>query len=160
MSPTAPNSGVAILRPVESGEDTLQLFLATLDREPGALNRLLEQLRPRLVLWCAARMSPKLKLKLDPEDLAQDVMIRVNGSIGTFEGRDLAAFYGWLFTLAGNTIRDAAKHYNAVKRQRPEPRSVSQTTPSARASLETLSVEPDADERARKLREMKERLIS
>lgn len=120
--------------PAVTAEETVQLFLATLDRDEGALNRLLERLRPRLVLWCAARMSPKLKQHLDPEDLAQDVLVRVNGSIGSFQGRDYPAFRGWLFTLAANAIRDQAKYHGAKKRQRPEPRSVSQTTPSEGAS--------------------------
>ncbi len=143
-----------MLRPVASTEDTVQLFLAALDARGGAggggdaligsglpdgagdepLNRLLERLRPRLVLWCASRMSPKLKQKVEPDDMAQDVMVRVNGSIGTFEGRDYPAFRGWLFTLAANAIRDAVKHHDAKKRQRPDPRSFSQTSPSERAS--------------------------
>lgn len=123
-----------MLRPMAAAEDTVQLFLATLDHRDGALNRLLERLRPRLVLWCAARMSLKLKQQLDPEDLAQDVLVRVNGSIETFEGREYRAFRGWLFKLAGNAIRDQAKYFGAKKRQRPDPRSISQTSPSQRAA--------------------------
>ena len=35
---------------------------------------LLERLRPRLVLWASARMSPGLRAKLEPEDAAQEIL--------------------------------------------------------------------------------------
>ena len=58
----------------------------------------------------------------------------MNGSIEGFDGREYGAFRGWLFTVAGNAIRDAAKYYKAKKRQTPEARSPSQTSPSERAA--------------------------
>ena len=70
MPASAPAQRVAILRRM-GVEETVQLFLATLDGRDGARDRLLERLRPRLVLWASAQLSPKLRGKLEPDDIAQ-----------------------------------------------------------------------------------------
>jgi RNA polymerase sigma-70 factor (ECF subfamily) len=100
-----------------------------------AAGDLLERVRPRLVLWCANRMSPKLRAKLQPEDVAQEVLIRLHRSLGTFRphgGR--RAFLGWMFTVAENRIRDLVDHHGALKRRTIVPRSLSQTSPSVAAA--------------------------
>lgn len=113
-----------------SAEETVQLFLDSLDGRPGARDRLLERLRPRLLLWSTGRLSHRLRGRVEPEDVVQEILVRVNGSLGAFQGREFAAFRGWLFTLAHNTIRDLAKYHGAQKRQPVELRSDTQTSPS------------------------------
>ena len=133
-----------------------------------AVGDLLERLRPRIVLWCANRMSPKLKAKVVPEDAAQEVLIAVHKALPAFDpegGR--SAFLAWVFKIAGNRIRDLVDHHGALKRRTVPPQSFSQTTPSravARADLilhmrEAMQDLPEDYRRVIHLRRLEEREI-
>lgn len=113
--------------------ETTQLLLKALDGEEEAHGALLERLRPRLVLWAATRMSPALKAKVEPDDVAQEVLLEVHKRLPAFEDRGQAAFFGWLFRIAENRIRDLVDHFGAKKRQTPDPVTFSQTSPSTAA---------------------------
>jgi RNA polymerase sigma-70 factor (ECF subfamily) len=115
-------------------DDTSDLVRGALHGGKDAVGRLLERLRPRLVLWLAARMSPALRAKVEPEDVAQDVLVAVNQGMPKFVGDGLPAFMAWFFTVAGNRIRDLVDHFGALKRRLPPPQTFSQTSPSTAAS--------------------------
>lgn len=100
----------------------------------SAREALLERIRPRIVLWCAARMSPSLRAKVEPEDLAQEILVGVHGRLDEFEGDTAARFYGWVFRIAENRIRDAADHFGALRRQPVERPAREVTSPSVAAS--------------------------
>lgn len=92
---------------------------------------MLEYLRPRLVLWATSRLSPGLRAKLEPDDVAQEALMAVHRGIDSFQGTNHRAFLAWMFKIAENRIRDLADHHGAKKRQRIEPSTdFSQTTPS------------------------------
>jgi RNA polymerase sigma-70 factor (ECF subfamily) len=117
------------------GLDTTEGFLAgALNGSAGSRGELLERLRPRLVLWVAARLSSALRAKVEPEDVAQDILLAVHRDFASFHGDDPRAFYRWFFTVAENRIRDLADHYGALKRQLPPPLTFSQTSPSTAAA--------------------------
>ena len=113
--------------------ETTQVLHAALDGEVDARGALLERLRPRIVLWVASRMSPALRAKVEPDDVAQEVLLAVHKGLDRFEHRDQGSFFGWLFRIAENRIRDQVDHFGAKKRQTPEPVSFSQTSPSMAA---------------------------
>jgi RNA polymerase sigma-70 factor (ECF subfamily) len=115
-----------------TGETHHQLRRA-IEGDDQAREALLERLRPRLVLWASARMSPALRAKLEPEDAAQEILLAVHKSLHQFTGDEYAKFRAWLFTVAENRIRDLAAHANALKRRTPEPSRRTQTTPSVGA---------------------------
>jgi RNA polymerase sigma-70 factor (ECF subfamily) len=115
-------------------DDTVDLLRGALSGDKGLLGRLLERLRPRLVLWLYARMSQALRAKVEPEDVAQDVLVAVNRDIGRFVGDGMPAFMAWFFTVAENRLRDLVDHFGAIKRRLPPPHSFSQTSPSTAAS--------------------------
>ena len=94
----------------------------------------MEYLRPRLVLWAGSRLSGALRAKVEPDDIAQDTLIAINGSIEGFKGRDYRAFLGWVFRIAENRIRDAADHFGAKKRTPGVMLAPSQTSPSTAAA--------------------------
>jgi len=113
--------------------ETTQLLHAALDGQDEARGALLERLRPRIVLWAATRMSPALRAKVEPDDVAQEVLLAVHRSLDGFDSRNQPAFFGWLFKVAENRIRDLVDHFGAKKRQTPDPVSFSQTSPSMAA---------------------------
>ena len=122
-----------ILAPVGVGE-TARLLHRARDGGPDALGGLLERLRPRVLFWVATRLPRGLRAKLEPDDVAQQVLFSVYEHFDRFEGGDLAAFHGWLFKIAENQILDLHKHFDAKKRRLPEPRPFHQTTPSQAAA--------------------------
>lgn len=99
-----------------------------------ARNRLFERLRPRLVLWSQSRMSPGLRARHDPEDVAQEILLSLHRSIDSFQGEDPRAFRAWVFTVAEHRIRDLVDRAGALKRRTPEPREARGTSPSEAAS--------------------------
>ena len=115
-------------------ESTGHLLEATLGGEETAKGDLLERLRPRLVLWAATRLSPALRTKVDPEDLAQDVLLNVHEGLGTFRGTERRSFFAWVFTIAENRLRDLCDHHGALKRKLPTPTSLTVTSPSTAAA--------------------------
>jgi RNA polymerase sigma-70 factor (ECF subfamily) len=114
--------------------DTHDLLREALAGGEGALDRLLERLRPRLVIWVSGRLSSGLRRQVEPEDVAQDALLAVSTGFAAFHGDEPQAFFRWFFTVAENRIRDLADHHGALKRRLPEPRSFSQTSPSTAAS--------------------------
>lgn len=148
--------------------DTHDLLRETLSGSEDALGRLLERLRPRLVLWVAGRLSASLRGRVEPEDVAQDTLLAVSNGIRAFQGTDPHAFFRWFFTVAENRIRDLVDHHGALKRQLPHPRSFSQTSPSTAASrreevaraLTALASLPDGYREVIVLRKIEERSVS
>lgn len=102
-----------------------------------ARDQLLARLRPMLVLWSGTRMSPRLKARMEPEDVAQEIMARVLTGLDGFEAAPgdggARSFHAWLFTVGENCIRDLVSREDAIKRRPPAPLSISQTSPSQAA---------------------------
>jgi RNA polymerase sigma-70 factor (ECF subfamily) len=124
---------------VQGPDETHHQLRSAMSGDEQAREALLERLRPRLVLWASARMSPALRAKLEPEDAAQEILLAVHRSLHQFDGEEYEAFRAWLFTVAENRIRDLAAHANALKRKTPEPTRRTQTTPSVGAMRTEMS---------------------
>ncbi len=120
--------------------DTEPLLLRALAGQPGALDELLDHVRPRLVIWVAGRLSAPLRRLYDPEDVTQELLLAVCRDFPRFRGRDRKAFLAWCYAIGQNTINDLADREGAQKRRLPEPVPFSQTSPSQRAiRLERVS---------------------
>jgi RNA polymerase sigma-70 factor (ECF subfamily) len=74
-----------------------------------------------------------LRRRLEPEDLAQDVLHELYERLPSFEPRTLAEFRSWLRTLVQHRINDWSDRISAAKR---DPR-LAQTLDSQIASLRT-----------------------
>jgi RNA polymerase sigma-70 factor (ECF subfamily) len=121
-------------------KETQRLLLSALGGNTEELGVLLDRLRPRLVLWCAARMSPELRSHLDPEDAAQEILTAVFKDFRTYRGPADKPFFKWFFVLADHKLKDVVDYYGAKKRQKIEPMSFSQTSPSqAAANVEMVT---------------------
>lgn len=113
---------------------TRALIRPALQGDQSATGALLERLRTRLVVWAAGRMSPALRAKVEAEDVAQEVLLAIHKGLPAFEGGDERAFFGWVFRIAENRIRDLVSHFGAQKRQPVLRTSFSQTSPSMAAA--------------------------
>ena len=94
-----------------SDRDTRTLLLNALDGSKDARGDLLERLRPRIVLWASARLSADLRAKIEPEDVAQEVLLSVHKGLDAFDDTGEKPFFAWLFRVAENRIRDFVDYF-------------------------------------------------
>jgi RNA polymerase sigma-70 factor (ECF subfamily) len=114
-------------------DETQALVHSARDGDDAARGRLLERIRPRLVLWCTSSMPPSLRALYDPEDVAQEILVAIHGGLSSFRGSDTRSFHAWIFKMGENRIRDLLDYTGAQKRQLPRAVSFSQTSPSGAA---------------------------
>ena len=119
-------------------EQTRSLLVNALDGDESAKGQLLERVRARLELWITTRLSPRLRSKVEAEDVVQETLLAVHKGLDGFEGDD-KAFLRWIFTIAENRIRDLADHFGAQKRKTLVPVDRDQTTPSEGAAREEMA---------------------
>lgn len=81
-----------------------------------AYNALFERLGSRLLFYIKARMGGELRSKCDAEDVRQDTYLRAHHSFDQFSAAEPGAIHRWIYCLADNSIRDAAKRNKAKKR--------------------------------------------
>ncbi|MCA9192666.1 MAG: sigma-70 family RNA polymerase sigma factor [Planctomycetales bacterium] len=90
-----------------------------------SLNQELEQYRPMLLVLAQLQIGKKLRRKLDPEDLVQEVMQRAYTHFPAFEfPNDSEKVKAWLLVIMGNVIKDLLKHFSANKRELAKEQSV------------------------------------
>lgn len=115
---------------------TWQLIEGAVEGGQTSYGMLLERIRPRLVIWCAGRLSTGLRAKVEADDVAQEVLLAVHRALPSYRppaGNSERAFFGWVFRIAENRIRDLVDYHGAAKRQPRPPLSFTQTTPSRAA---------------------------
>lgn len=120
--------------------ETQRLVQNALAGSEADLGALLERMRQRLVLWCAARMSDTLRAHLEPEDAAQDILLAVFRDFRSYSGPPDKRFFGWFFTLAENKMRDLVDHWTAKKRTPAEMPQMTQSSPSQVAARREVAV--------------------
>jgi len=81
-----------------------------------ALNQLLDRYLPRVMRVVRLKRGPFLGQRLEDHDLAQEVLIRVWRSLGTYDPTRTASFLLWVTRLAENGLRDLARRQRAAKR--------------------------------------------
>ena len=81
-----------------------------------ALSKLLASYHPRLRARAEARMDPAIKARNGPDDILQDVYIRVFRQVGNFEVRDPNSFLNWIYTILDHVLVDA--HRSAHRKVR------------------------------------------
>ncbi|MEU4092894.1 RNA polymerase sigma factor [Streptomyces sp. NPDC026673] len=97
--------------PVTPAQETEELAARAAAGDTAALDLLLARIRPEVLRRCG-RFLPHRE---DAEEAAQDVLLQVARSIGTFEGRSL--FHTWLYTVVANCAR---QKYRELRRRRAE----------------------------------------
>ncbi len=79
-----------------------------------ALSKLLAAHYPHLRARAETRMDPAIKARGGPEDILQEVYLRVFRQIGQFEDRGPNSFLNWIYTILDHALIDARR---AARRQ-------------------------------------------
>ena len=95
---------------------TTQLLLRAKKGEAQALDGLYSRIGARLLSLIRVRMGADLHGRLEPEDVAQEVLLKAFQKIGDFEQDQSRSFFAWLAIIAGNTIRDLAAFHQQARR--------------------------------------------
>lgn len=99
-----------------SNEDTADLVQRAKDGNVDALNDLFSRYHSTMVEVARRRLGPKLRLKEDPDDLAQTTFREATRDFKRYEYRGEGSLLKWLIQILQNKIRDKAEFYSAGKR--------------------------------------------
>ena len=77
---------------------------------------LLEPYRRYLTVLASVHLDPRLRGKLDPADVVQQVMLRAVGALPGLRSADPATLTAWLRAILASELTDAARHYDRDKR--------------------------------------------
>jgi len=108
----------------------------------AAFDELLVPLRARLESQVRARMGPRARGQVEPEDVVQEALLKACESLGRLEWQGEEAFYRWLASIAEHLI------WRATERASRFPVSLEED-PSGRASSAASRLR--REQRARRL---------
>jgi RNA polymerase sigma-70 factor, ECF subfamily len=94
----------------------LLLILARAGSSP-ALVRLLDRYRSPLVEQAQGHLGRRLRVKLDIEDLLQDVSLHAHRDIGRFRGRTEREFLCWLRNILARILMNHLRRYFGTARR-------------------------------------------
>lgn len=97
-------------------EDTAGLVHRAQEGDVAALNDLFARYHSLMVEIARRRLGPKLRLKEDPDDLAQTTFREATRDFKRYEYRGEGSLLKWLIQILQNKIRDKAEFYSASKR--------------------------------------------
>ena len=128
-----------------------------------ALNDLFARYHGTMVEVARRKLGPKLRLKEDPDDLAQTTFREATRDFQRYEYRGEGSLLSWLVQILQNKIRDRAEFYSAGKRDAAlelEPLENEREVPAPEPAARDLSVTRQVarDERREMLRGALERL--
>jgi RNA polymerase sigma factor (sigma-70 family) len=95
---------------------TAQLVTGAKSGDPDALNELFARYHSIMVEVARRRIGPRLRLKEDPQDLAQTTFREAARDFSRYEYRGPGSLLRWLIQILQNKIRDKAEFYSAGKR--------------------------------------------
>jgi len=110
---------------VESGlPGTFELVRRAQDGQLDAFDRLFERYYPRVQQLVRLRLSPALRARMESGDLVHDALIAAIRGLSNFEVRDEGSLANWLARVVENTVRKAARHDRALKRDVAQERAL------------------------------------
>jgi RNA polymerase sigma-70 factor (ECF subfamily) len=89
-----------------------------------ALNQLFQRYHQLLLAAARRNIGPKLRLKEEPDDLAQTTFREATRDIANYEYRGESSLIRWLMQILQNKIRDKAEFYSAGKRDQGRERAL------------------------------------
>jgi RNA polymerase sigma-70 factor (ECF subfamily) len=118
----------------------------------------MERFRDYLCLLARLHLDERLRGKLDPSDVVQEVLLKAHRHQGDFRGRTEAEQVAWLRQILTNTLADAARRYlqaegRDVSREQSREEAVAQS--SARLEAWLADEQSSPEERAERHEEMR-----
>ncbi len=99
-------------------EDSRTLALITRAKagDADALNELFARYHQLVVEVARRKIGPRLRIKEEPDDLAQTTFREATRDFANYEYRGEGSLVRWLMQILQNKIRDKAEFYSATKR--------------------------------------------
>ena len=102
--------------------DIQELVVRAKAGDADALNELFARHQPLLLDVARRRIGPRLRLKEEPDDLAQTTFREATRDFANYEYRGPDSLVRWLMQILQNKIRDKAEFYSANKRDQTRER--------------------------------------
>jgi RNA polymerase sigma-70 factor (ECF subfamily) len=83
---------------------------------PDPTPDILEPYRCYLTVLASVHLDPRLRGKLDPADVVQQVMVRAVAGLPGLRSADPPAVTSWLRAILASELADVARHYDRDKR--------------------------------------------
>lgn len=97
-------------------DETAVLVRRAQEGDAQALNDLFTRYHTLMVEVARRRLGPRLRLKEEPDDLAQTTFREATRDFKRYEYRGEQSLLKWLIQILQNKIRDKAEYYSASKR--------------------------------------------
>ena len=106
-------------------EEIRELVVRAKAGDADALNELFARHHPLLLDVARRRIGARLRLKEEPDDLAQTTFREATRDFANYEYRGPDSLVRWLMQILQNKIRDKAEFYAANKRDQTRERTLS-----------------------------------
>jgi RNA polymerase sigma-70 factor (ECF subfamily) len=116
-------------------EDTSTLVRKAVGGDRAAIEALFARHRAQLTRMIAVRLDPRLKGRLDPSDIVQDVLVEASQKMAAELAGNSVEFYPWLRGLAWDRLCRLHRHHVATRK-----RSVAREEPFETAEVDDKSV--------------------
>jgi len=97
-------------------DETAKLVKLAKNGDVQALNDLFARYNQLMIEVARRRIGPRLRLKEEPDDLAQTTFREATRDFANYEYRGESSLVRWLMQILQNKIRDKAEFYGASKR--------------------------------------------
>jgi len=122
-------------------DETAKLVARAKAGDAAALNDLFKRYHHMMVEVARRKIGPRLRLKEEPDDLAQTTFREAARDFPNYEYRGEGSLVRWFLQILQNKIRDKAEFYSAGKRDLGRERSMDAPV-STGSEDEPRSVEP------------------
>lgn len=121
-----------------ANDETAKLVARAKAGETDALNDLFTRYHQLMVEVARRRIGPRLRMKEEPDDLAQTTFREATRDFANYEYRGESSLVRWLIQILQNKIRDKAEFYSASKRDLSRERTMDATPEAEPESMPAL----------------------
>ena len=122
---------------------TEDLVARAQEGQADALNELFQRYHQTMVEVARRKLGPRLRLKEDPDDLAQTTFREATRDFSQYRYQGEGSLLRWLIQILHNKIRDKAEFYSAGKRDQSRERTLEAPTDDEERGSGTTPISPD-----------------